>query len=111
MSLDGINSNDNNNLKLPNQLNLSQFDEITKRILSVFDTDKEKGVLSKSEIQNALFKLAGEKDVTGNIDYSSFMKNHEGLVDDVEDLSPNGKKVNDYINNAYQALLKAIGHN
>ena len=104
MGLDGINSKSNDNLNLPNKLDLSQFNQATKMILNVFDTDKEKGFLSKQEIQKALFELNGELDVTGKVNYNY----PEGLYDDLESISTNGKKPSDYINEARQALLKAL---
>ena len=111
MSIDGINPENNGNFKLPNKLDLSQFDGVTKRILSFYDTDNQKGFLSKQEMQKALFELS--PDVTG--EHRSFNDNHEGLVSDLESLSSGGKSVRDcvrdYINNALQALLKAIKQN
>ena len=109
MSIDGINPENNGNFKLPNKLDLSQFDGVTKRILSIYDTDNQKGFLSKQEMQKALFELGGERDVAGEL--TSFNDNHEGLVSDLESLSSGGKSVSDYINNTYQAFLKAIKQN
>lgn len=102
MGLDGINSKSNDNLNLPNKLDLSQFNQTTKKILSIFDTDKEKGFLSKQEIQKALCEL--KEDFTGRVIYNC----PEGLYDELENLSTNGKKPSDYINEAKQALLKAL---
>lgn len=56
--------------KLPEKgLDYSKFDEATKNLLSVFNTDNNKGHLSKAELQKAI----------------SFFASHDGLVEKNED--------------------------
>lgn len=75
--------------KLPKEgLDYSKFDEQTKNALSVFDTDKKKGHLSKAELQNAIAFFAsqdGAKEVRNDLD-GTMVKQHkkDGNIDNYE---------------------------
>ena len=103
VKLNGREFNINN---LPDNISLNKFDDRTKEILSIFDTDSKKGELSKAELQEALTFFANKEKEIGHHDEYIHGKDWELMANDL--MKGYGDSAKRYLYNAVYSLFGAI---